>query len=394
MRIFGLPITWIVAAASILGWIACSSDKTSNTAVGAVGPDNGSAGTTGSMQGAGGGSSGMMEGSGGGAVTTTTGGGSASTGAGGASSAGGNGGAGGSTTGAGGGGVGGMAGFEPGDTMPWRALNVTAPPGQHLHGNAGVDTRAKSIGKLAVDVGVNQGGYSTWLGKRGFHVFGAACGACPAPNLAAGRDAVGNCRLDEFKTTSAQVKAGLAMLQQQYPQEDWGYFLNQDGSVRWSDVAITGVSHGATTAAVAGRIAVRMYRVVSRSGPRDNTCGVGAQTTPFDPAMPPWKANCPDSDVASWLDMPSITPINRFYGLTGTTDVEYGDIMFNMERTKYPGQPVQWNVMNPNLNGTNRFYSTEGGHLDWLLAANVPINTDEVLNIAFGVPPENQHPIF
>jgi hypothetical protein len=287
-----------------------------------------------------------------------------------------------------------MAGFEAGDTMPWRALNVTAPPGQHLHGNAGVDTRAKPIGKLAVDVGVNQGGYSQWLGKRGFHVFGAACGACPAPNLQAGRDTVGNCRLDEFKTTSAQVKAGLAMLQQQYPQEDWGYFLNQDGSVRWSDVAITGVSHGATTAAVAGRIAVRMYRVVSRAGPRDNTCGTGAQPGPFNPAMPPWKANCPDSEIASWLDMPSLTPINRFYGLVGTTDTEYGDIMFNMERTHYPGQPVQWNVMNPNLSGTNRFYSTEGGHLDWLLAANVPINTDEVLNIAFGVPPENQHPNF
>jgi hypothetical protein len=292
------------------------------------------------------------------------------------------------------GGAGGTGGLEPGDTPPWRVLNVTATPAQHLHGNAGIDTRAKPIGKLAVDVGVNQGGYSQWLGKRGFHVFGAACGSCPAPNLGAGRDVVGNCRLDEFKTTSSQVKAGLASLQQQFPEEDWGYFLNQDGSVRWSDVAITGISHGATTAAVAGRLAVRVYRVVSRSGPRDNTCGTGSAAGAFDPMNPPWKANCPDSDVASWLDMPSLTPINRFYGLAGTGDVEYGDIMFNMERTKYPGQPVQWNVANANLQGTNRFYSTEGGHLDWLQAANVPLNTEAVLNIAFGVPPENQHPAF
>jgi hypothetical protein len=46
------------------------------------------------------------------------------------------------------------------------------------------------------------------------------------------------------------------------------------------------------------------------------------------------------------------------------------------------------------LTGTNQFYSTVGGHLDWLQAANVPINTDEVLNIAFGIPPDNQNPTF
>ena len=134
----------------------------------------------------------------------------------------------------------GLLGLEPGDTPPWRPLNVTAAAGQHSTATPAIDTRAKPIGKLAVDLGVNQGGYSQWLGKRGFHVFGATCGNCPAPDLGSGRDAVGTCRLGEFKTASAQVKAGLASLQQQFPDEDWGYFLNQDGSVRWSDVAITG----------------------------------------------------------------------------------------------------------------------------------------------------------
>jgi hypothetical protein len=170
--------------------------------------------------------------------------------------------------------------------------------------------------------------------------------------------------------------------------------LNQDGSVRWSDVAITGMSHGATTAAVAGRIVQRMWRVVSRSGPRDDTCGVGMSPTPtFDPANPPWKANCPPANIASWMDQPSKTPMDRFYGLVGTTDVEYGDIMFDMNYTKYPGPPVQWNVTGPVLTG-NQFYSTAGGHLDWLQAANLPPNTDLVLNIAFGIPPENQNPNF
>jgi hypothetical protein len=275
---------------------------------------------------------------------------------------------------------------------------VTAPPAQYIHQvdgySAGVDTRATPIGKLAVDIGVNSGSYSPWLGMRGYHSMGAPCGNCAAPNLGAGRDVVGTCRMGEFAMTQAHVLAALTSMAQQFPSEDWGYFLNQDGSVRWSDVAITGMSHGATTAAVAGRIGVRMWRVVSRSGPRDDTCGVGVSPTPtFDPANPPWMANCPLADIASWMDMPTMTPMDRFYGLVGTTDVEYGDIMFDMNRTLYPGPPVQWNVAGAVLTG-NQFYSTEGGHLDWLEAANVPINTNEALNIAFAIPAANQNPNF
>ncbi len=282
------------------------------------------------------------------------------------------------------------------DTPPWRPLMVTASPGEHIHGSAGVDTRSHLLGKLAVDIGVNSGSYQSWLSARGYHSMGAPCGACAAPNLGAGRDAVGTCRMMEFANTEASVKSTLTSLAQNYPTEDWGYFLNQDGSVRWSDVAITGVSHGATTAAVAGRIGVRMWRVVSRSGPRDDTCGVGESPTPtFDPLNPPWKSPCPPADIASWMDMPSITPIDRFYGLVGTTDVEYGDIMFDMHYTGYPGPPVQWNVAGAVLTG-NQFYSTTGGHLDFLGAAAgvMPTNTDAVLNLAFGIPLANQNPTF
>jgi|HubBroStandDraft_1064217.scaffolds.fasta_scaffold00577_11 hypothetical protein len=282
------------------------------------------------------------------------------------------------------------------DTPPWEPLTVTASPGEHIHGNAGVDTRATLLGKLAVDIGVNSGSYQSWLSARGYHSMGAPCGACAAPNLGAGRDVVGACRMMEFANTEASVKSTLTSLAQNYPTEGWGYFLNQDGSVRWSDVAITGMSHGATTAAVAGRIGVRMWRVVSRSGPRDDTCGVGVSPTPtFDPANPPWMANCPLADIASWMDQPSITPINRFYGLVGTTDVEYGDIMFDMHYTGYPGPPVQFNVAGAVLTG-NQFYSTTGGHLDFLGAAPgvMPTNTDAALNVAFGIPPANQNPNF
>ena len=108
--------------------------------------------------------------------------------------------------------MGGMGGLEEGDTPPWRPLNVIAAPDEHQHGNAGMDARSKLLGKLAVDIGVNSGGYISWLAKRGYHSIGAPCGDCPAPNLGGGRDEVGNCRLEEFKTTEASVKQTLTNL--------------------------------------------------------------------------------------------------------------------------------------------------------------------------------------
>jgi hypothetical protein len=292
---------------------------------------------------------------------------------------------------------GGAPAIDPDDTPPWRPLNVTAAMGEHQHGGAGVDTRAPTIlGKLVVDIGVNSGGYVSWLAKRGYHSIGAPCGSCAAPNLDGGRDTVGTCRLGEFANTATHVKDTLDMLSKQYPEEDWGYFLNKDGSVRWSDVAITGMSHGATTAAVAGRIAQRMWRVVSRSGPRDDTCGNGGGVCTMPLTTPSFDVACMPKKIASWLDMPSKTPMNRFYGIVGTTDVECGDIMFDMNYAKYPGMPVIFNMPGAVLTGTNQFFTTIGGHLDFLNAAasEKPLNTEAVLNIAFAIPPENQNPKF
>jgi hypothetical protein len=273
---------------------------------------------------------------------------------------------------------------------------VTAAVGEHVHGNAGLDTRAKMmLGKLVVDIGVNAGGYVSYLAKRGYHSIGAPCGACAAPNLGAGRDTVGDCRLNtEFANTAKSVKDALTSLQGQYPEEDWGYFLNADGSVRWSDVAITGMSHGATTAAVAGRLGARMWRVVSRAGPRDDTCGNNGGVCTMPLSTPSYDPNCMPAEIASWLDKPSLTPIERFYGIDGITDVECGDIMFDMHYAKYPGVPTLFDMPGAVLTGTNQFFSTAGGHLDFLGAANKPMNTEAVLDIAFGIPPENQNPNF
>jgi hypothetical protein len=184
------------------------------------------------------------------------------------------------------------------------------------------------------------------------------------------------------------------MLSAQYPEEDWGYFLNADGSVRWSDVAITGISHGATTAAIAGRLGARMWRIVSRSGPRDNTCGLGNGQCTAPLSTPSYDPACPDADVASWLDKPSLTPMDRFYGLVGMTDGQCGDIMFDMHRTKYVGVPTIFDNAQAVLTGTNQFFAASAGHYDFLAAPNGVTRADEVLEIAFAIPPENRKPTF
>jgi hypothetical protein len=62
-----------------------------------------------------------------------------------------------------------------------------------------------------------------------------------------------------------RTQNALAYLHGKYPDEDWGYYLQSDGGVRWSDVIFTGMSHGASNAARFAML-VRAWRAVSVSG--------------------------------------------------------------------------------------------------------------------------------
>jgi hypothetical protein len=402
---------WIAASALALlafpAGLACSSGDSGGAAGSPAtgGPGGGMSSTGGSASTAGAnatGGSGVIPQGG----ITSTGGSAATGGNAGAPGTGGNsggigvGGTGGATTG----GVQGMAGTaaggmsgDPCDTPPWRPLNVTAAVGEHVHGKAGLDTRAKTmLGKLVIDYGVAGGGYSSFLAKRGYHSIGApGFTECAAPDLGGDRTRVGTCRMGEIATTTASIITTLNSLQSQYPEEDWGYFLTQDGkSLRWEDVATSGISHGATTAAVAGRINACVWRVVSRSGPRDNTCGLGSGQCSAPLSTPSYDPACADADVAAWLDQPSKTPMDRFYAIVGMSDGQCGDITFNMHRTKYLGVPTIFDVAGADFSNTHQFLSSTQGHYDFLAASNGAMNTPAVLEIAFGIPAENRNPNF
>jgi hypothetical protein len=302
------------------------------------------------------------------------------------------------------------------DIPPWRDLMITVAPGQHTHTtpagqSAGMDNRAaKMAGKLWIDMGVDSGGYQSYLGKRGFHVIGitdhGTCTAQIIDNWTLGNTADTDCRLNTLdgmphgnysgvtpaQSIMTQVFDALTSFEKTYPGEGWGYFLTQDGKgVRWSDVGFTGFSHGAQSAACFATV-LRVYRAVSQSGPRDNTCGNGPATGPYNAAMPPFNLNCPVAHIASWIDTKVLaTPIDRFYGFTGGMDGQFGDIMFTMQRMSFPGDYV--NLDDPTAtapyNGSHRFYSLKVGHSGF--PNGFPV---DAMNVALGTLPENANPNF
>jgi hypothetical protein len=178
-----------------------------------------------------------------------------------------------------------------------------------------------------------------------------------------GRDFNGNCRLETFDgvdhdasamvgpadSIMGKVKQALTDLATQFPEEGWPYFLGADGNVRWSDVGLTGYSHGASSS-IRWAMKQRVWRAVGRSGPRDNICGAAFAGK-----------TCPDADISSWLDETPATPLENMYGLTGTQDSEYGDIVFAMERLKFVGALVDINMVAPPYNGSHRLQIV-GGH--------------------------------
>jgi hypothetical protein len=197
-------------------------------------------------------------------------------------------------------------GGEASDTDPPapRPINVTPGGGCNCDLNTGggkakVDTTKPIQGKLVITLpgicgGPGGGGLEGTVIALGFHVFQPQTQSCvnSAPDKykqmlqanpldpEANRQ-VGDARMELWdgvdrvdwvtvnkgesiaERTLAAIKAGMT----QDPGGDWGYYLNTDGSVRWSDVFIMGYSWGAQSAAMIASY-VRFGRVFCASGPQ------------------------------------------------------------------------------------------------------------------------------
>jgi len=349
---------WLLAlpAGLAVSSLACSSDG--NEGAGGGSP---AAGTSGAAQtgasGAGGGSTVLP---GGGAATTAgTGNTTAGVSAGGAAPTAGTGasasgsGAGGSA-GSGGGGTGTGTGTGM-DTPPVRPLMINAAAAankqitftaKQLDPMAGsstpdtnataqehgfVDTRKPKVqGKLVMTLGgigtcCGQGGIGGFAVGLGFHEMAIAMlttnSALPdkykdqAKNMPTdaeanrqmgdarmeawdGKDRVDWLNINEHDSFAYRAALGIKFMQEQDPGGDWAYFLNADGSVRWSDVYLVGYSYGSQTLAVVGKY-VRIGRGIATSGP-------------VDEGFP----------NATWIKAPSLTPLERMIALIGSSNID------------------------------------------------------------------------
>ncbi|HMJ55378.1 MAG TPA: hypothetical protein VK540_25055 [Polyangiaceae bacterium] len=259
-----------------------------------------------------------------------------------------------------------------------------------------IDPRAVTImGKLVVTLGGSGstagyvGGVGNFVAARGFHVF-AVTYYTEYNIVRADAAFYGDARLEvfegvdhtekyEFATVhitkpdciEVRVAKGLKYLQGLYPEEDWGYYLNADGSVRWSDVIVSGMSHGASAAT---RIAMvrTLAGAVSLAGPRDNSCGT-------DPA-------CATGTVASWFSEVPKTPLDRVYAMTGALDAQHPEHLFAMQKIGYVGQVVDVDTTALPYNATHRLKAASGDHTDFCGVAKY----QDACNYMFNVPPENR----
>jgi hypothetical protein len=226
---------------------------------------------------------------------------------------------------------------QGGDTPPWRAIQTdstgwrqvqfsarqadptVSDPNSHPDAlqRASVDTSKPLKKKLCVvltGIGTGPGqGVGDWAGHQGFHVFqvGYSNAISPAAPGDTNPDTPGNTRMNQFDgkgrtPSNAQtlrpdsieertIKA-IQYLTKADPGGDWGWFLNQDGTMRWSDGCFIGYSYGASHLAVIARY-VRIGLGVSTSGPQSE-----------------------GHPAATWIMMPSATPLERLFAIYGSLD--------------------------------------------------------------------------
>ncbi len=221
-----------------------------------------------------------------------------------------------------------------------------------------LDTRVKAKGKLIVYLhgagdsapsSCTQGELANVVTAWGFHLI-TPCYNSYYGVSTCGAD-IGGCRLEAFEgvdhTKAVDIKpanaieprvvAALEFLQAKHPGGDWKYFLDGD-KPRWSEIIISGISHGASSAALIG-VYRNVGRVVSLSGPLDTK--------------------------QAWLSKTPITPLDRFYGFTHTADDQHAGHLEAFAALKFPGAVVSIDGAMPPYTGSHRLKTsapTSNGH--------------------------------
>ncbi len=221
---------------------------------------------------------------------------------------------------------------------------------------AELDTTVTPIGKLVVYLHgagapdtCGSKSHGVVLARMGFHVIHP----CYVSDYGVDKckDDIGGCRLEAFEgidhsdiiditppdSIETRVVKGLEHLQGLNPQGDWQYFI-VDGKPRWSEIIISGISHGASSAGLVGMVR-EVDRAVMLSGPLDSN--------------------------QAWLKLVPETPIDRFYGFTHTADGQHMGHLKSFGDMMLPGKPVVVDDTEPPYDDSHRLVTsapTGDGH--------------------------------
>lgn len=192
--------------------------------------------------------------------------------------------------------------------------------------------------------------HGAMLAGFGFHVFspcyeaGYGIGNCDDDRSACRLEALDGVDHHPFVTVTRpnsaeqRVVDGLRYLHRQMPTGHWLQFLDGDRP-RWNVIIASGISHGASSAAVLAQHR-QVKRVVMLAGPLDRQ--------------------------QPWLAKPSRTPAERYYGFTHTADPQHAGHLEAFATLQIPGPAVSVDDNAPPYQGSHRLMSaapTEDGHL-------------------------------
>lgn len=181
------------------------------------------------------------------------------------------------------------------------------------------------------------------LAAFGFHVF-SPCYVSDYGVENCGSDIRG-CRLEAFEgidhhpyvriapadAIEQRVARGLRHLETLQPEADWGRFLDAAGQPDWSQIILTGHSHGASTAALIGMVRP-VRRVVMLAGP-------------YDPGQ-------------AWLKETGLTPISSYYALSHVGDQQNSGHLEAFALLGLPGPVVNVDRSTPPYGGSHQLITS------------------------------------
>lgn len=229
--------------------------------------------------------------------------------------------------------------LDPAELDPTVVANLEL---QYAH----LDTRVEPLGKLVVflpgytNTPSNWRNHSIQIAGHGFHMvvpdysndwscagMGGSCSEDTRWEALVGEDVSDVIDIGRADSAEGRVVTILRHLEVVHPGGDWGYYLNDDDTLRGEHLIIAGISHGAAST---GLYASRRFthRAVMHSGAWWNV--------PPDPA----------------------TPIDAFYGLSHADDEQHQGHLDAWESAGLPGVPTVIEDVPPPYDGSHRLVAT------------------------------------